>query len=237
MFEGFTLLVFLALSGFWFASRLNEEKFKFASMQNYALLYTSTIIGAFIFILSFVVVTIFKYIFTACELSGMFALKPCSFEQDYPFPFFDTVLLSVAIAEFAPFVANYWYTNRMAREAAMKDAGLIPEILIDAQISDTSIEITTKSRKIYIGWVIEGPGITKKGEIADVAIVPVESGYRDEATLKRTTTTNYAKVIDGLLEDGVAPDEIERVMRIAIPISEIVSIRPFSVEIRQKFDD
>ena len=78
---------------------------------------------------------------------------------------------------------------------------------------------------------------------ADAAIVPQFSGYRDEKTLELRIDTAYAPVISWYIQEEGDSDahadsdgsreELER-FRVVIPMSRIVSARPFEQAV---FDD
>ena len=67
---------------------------------------------------------------------------------------------------------------------------------------------------------------------SDVALVPMLSGYRDSGTRELRITTHYSPLFGDPLDPGRLPD-----FRVVVPISEIVSVRPFDLEIYQKFHD
>ena len=80
------------------------------------------------------------------------------------------------------------------------------------------VEISTKGGKCYIGFALES-GVAAGGD-ADIAIVPVASGYRDSESKELRITTNY---LPALQESDLEIAEF----RVVIPLSEIASARRF----------
>ena len=80
------------------------------------------------------------------------------------------------------------------------------------------------NRKSYIGFALDS-GVGKYGE-SDISLIPAASGYRDRKTQELIITDNYSKVIKAFT-DG--PDLIKSVreLRVAIPMSQIISVRIF----------
>ena len=68
---------------------------------------------------------------------------------------------------------------------------------------------------------------------ADVAVVPMFSGYRDENTQDLVITLDYFPVIDMYLEEK--PSLTEEDFRVVLPMSEIVSARLFYEDVYDQF--
>ena len=95
----------------------------------------------------------------------------------------------------------------------------------------------------------------------DAAILPLHSGYRDRSNLTLMFTTDYTRALDNLLaevlksqnesadEDLPRPSELEeeernavlekigQQMSVVIPLDDIASIRPYSLSLKESFDD
>lgn len=93
-----------------------------------------------------------------------------------------------------------------------------------------------------MGWVWRGLAITPKGELSDLVILPLRSGYRDRNTLQVSFDTHYAdalgKFIDELKSNNLSYEEQEERMKemtVVIPVSEISLIRRHSEELKDEF--
>ena len=84
-----------------------------------------------------------------------------------------------------------------------------------------------RARKIYIGWVVD-TGVGSSPD-ADVSMVPMYSGYRDEDTLDLRITLDYDLVISRNLAGD--PSRKREDFRVLVPMSEIVSVRLFDEDV------
>lgn len=114
------------------------------------------------------------------------------------------------------------------------------------------VSITTKSRKCYVGFVFE-TGLENKGGEGDLSLIPLASGYREEDTLNLNLNLNYISVyrdvykdeINLIVENEDAINETELIeflsmlvepyFRVAIPKTEVASVRYFDYDIYDKF--
>jgi len=92
--------------------------------------------------------------------------------------------------------------------------------------------LTTKSNKVYIGYVHR---ISEPIGETHITIIPNFSGFRNKENLKLEITTQYTKLIEKLLEAGRTKD-IEN-LGIIIPVSEILIISKFNLEVFSSFND
>ena len=138
-------------------------------------------------------------------------------------------LLSVVLGFVMPLVLNLFHSQDEASRRAAKKAGRLREIVLDeAMRSWGFVEVTLRSSKSYVGLVhkIE---MALPGD-SDLALIPLLSGYRHQETRELRITTNYFPLFYESSE--VRPSEA---MRVTIPLSELVSVRPFDLEIYEKF--
>ena len=99
-----------------------------------------------------------------------------------------------------------------------------------------SDELTLKSGKSYIGFVLERQ-IAAFGE-SDIALIPMKSGYRDKNTHELVLTTDYISAIRKCLDDRLTiPDLHYEDFRVVIPMSEVLSVRIFHPEVFERFQD
>ena len=98
------------------------------------------------------------------------------------------------------------------------------------------IEVSLRTGKSYIGFARES-GMTRRGE-ADIALIPVASGYRRKDTQELEITNHYAPVIQKLLtcESSSESDLVYEDFQIVIPLCEVVSARIFYFEVFEEFN-
>lgn len=116
---------------------------------------------------------------------------------------------------------------------AMEEGNLI-ELLIRASINHQDlIELSLSSGKSYIGFALKG-GITGQRE-ADVALIPVASGYRDKDTRELKITTDYRSVVQEYCENTSNLEHKD--FRIVVPMREIISARIFHPKVYKRFQE
>ena len=97
--------------------------------------------------------------------------------------------------------------------------------LIIKSIEESSlIEISLTNRKSYIGWVISPPPM--HSDTSGIEFQVLLSGYRDEETLELAITDDY---IDVLGPEGDAD------VYITIPLSSVLTMRPFDLRLYRQF--
>ena len=133
-----------------------------------------------------------------------------------------------------PFIGNPLVSSEERTRELLEQYGDDVEKLIDEAVRDIElVEVTTKSRKIYVGVPLESNLLSRKD--SGIALIPFASGYRSESTLKLVFTTWYADVIEQAVERGELVDELQ--MRIVLPFQQIVSVRKFIPETYLRFID
>ena len=97
------------------------------------------------------------------------------------------------------------------------------------------MEVSLRTGKAYVGFVI-GNTISRWPE-ADLALLPMLSGYRSKDTQQLVITTDYAATFHALSQEDVSelfrgdPNDF----RVVIPRSEIISARLFDPDLHQQF--
>lgn len=97
---------------------------------------------------------------------------------------------------------------------------------------DKLLMITTKSNKVYVGYVNK---ISEPIDNSHITIIPNFSGFRNKETQEFKVTTDYLNV----LEYYINREEvklIDKKMGIVIPLSEIVMVSKFVPEIFDRFN-
>jgi hypothetical protein len=134
----------------------------------------------------------------------------------------------------APILA--WGVNRIypydrASDRAIEKYGGDTERLLSRYITNTElVSITLDNRKVYIGWPTYTPSLRRETE--DFRLLPVLSGYRGEKTLELRYTTYYADILDQV-EEGEVQSIDTRDLEVVIPLEEITSLGPYSLNIPQ----
>ena len=107
------------------------------------------------------------------------------------------------------------------------------ELLIsDALRNQLPIEISLRSRKLYIGFVT-GQNATRHSDTA-VSLFPLYSGHRDEDNLNLTIDIDYGHTLRRFFDaewEHWSPNDF----RIVIPVGEIVSARQFDTDVYRAF--
>ena len=156
-----------------------------------------------------------------------------------PEPFTAEVMLSLALGFLLPFALNRFYDSEKGARRTAQEFGDHIETLIDRSMRDRRlIELSLRSRKAYVGFAAES-GIGKNSE-ADLVLLPLMSGYRDENNLRLHLETNYVAVFDRhLRESAESPIEGFRAsdLRVVIPLAEVVSARFFDLDVYQSFQE
>ena len=230
---GFGLFLVPVLAGYWLLTRLHYTRYRSVRGLGYHVLFQSAIAGGFLFSISFFITTFVlnPYLPQAGERWQMYVAAPYS----------DAVALSVLLGLMLPVIVNPFYgAEKASRVAAKRSGWLIESLIAESVESGQLIEVSLKSRKVYIGLALQS-GIRMQGE-PDVSLVPLASGYRHTDTQELRITTNYARVIRDLINesgnwDDASFNDLSNNLRIVIPMSEIVSARLFDWEVYQRFEE
>ena len=105
--------------------------------------------------------------------------------------------------------------------------------LTEKKDEDKLLMITTKSNKVYIGYVNK---ISEPLNESHIRIIPNFSGYRDKEKLTIDITTKYTDVIKYYVENN-RKKEIDEKLGIIIPTSEILIVSKFDADIFGRFNE
>lgn len=97
---------------------------------------------------------------------------------------------------------------------------------------DKLLMITTKGRKVYIGFISK---LSEPIGESYITIIPNFSGFRHHDNLSLEITTNYTKVIRTYIERGKA-NLIDDKLGVVLPTSEILLISRFDSELFGQFN-
>ena len=223
---GLGLLLIPSLGGYWFLQHANFTRFEIYRLSGYHLLFRSALAG----------ILLASFAHSITLLIDALVPQLRSFWFAYiPVDYVDTAILSILLAATVPPVINKFHSEEKAAKRTAENYGDLIELMIARAFEQSKlIELSLKNRKSYIGFVLQR-SITKRGQ-SDVTLVPVASGYRSEGTLELHITTDYAPIIDEMIEKNT--DEIPEILRdfnVVLPRSEVCSARIFDREAYRLF--
>ena len=218
------ILLLPAVGGYWFLTHFNYTRFQAVRDSGYHILFRSALVGIVLYCLAAGIAFVWR---TKWRSTGIEYLDDHS-----PAPFTVEVILSLALAVALPVLFNlvYWRTEGVKR-AARNTGEHIELVIIESVEKVKPIEVSLQNRKVYIGLAVD-TGVGSSPD-ADVAMVPMYSGYRDEDTLDLRITMNYDPVISRNLEANPSQERVD--FRIVFPMSEIVSVRLFDEGVYDDF--
>jgi|SRR5579862_5383267 len=108
-------------------------------------------------------------------------------------PFVGTALASLLFGLALPLIANLFTSKERAKWWAIKatDNGFL-RLAQTALRREMPISLTLKTRKVYIGYVVQTPNLKLAEQY--IHVLPLLSGYREPTTLALKLTADYAKV-------------------------------------------
>ncbi len=217
------LFLIPAVSGYWFLTHLHLTRYGALRDSGYHVFFRAVITGVILaFIAHSIIFALNPYIPEISEMWDTFI----------PISHSGTTMLTALLAFVLPFPGNHFYSKERAARRAATESGDLIELLIAESIEHQRlIELSLRSGKSYIGFALES-GVTRQGE-ADIALIPIASGYRDKDTHELKITTNYARVVQESLDDSLGL--VYEDFRIVIPMPEIVSARVFHPEAYRRF--
>ena len=152
-------------------------------------------------------------------------------------PFDRAAILSVALGILVPLALNPWLDQeKIERKTASRRGDLIELLIADSIDRGRLVEVSLRSGKSYIGF----PNATRiaRWPESHVSIFPLSSGYRDKETQELKITTHYAPVVRDYLgnKGGLTRGQL-RDLCVVIPRSDIISIRLFDPDLRERFEE
>ena len=217
---GLGLLLIPALGGYWFLTRFSMTCDRLLRASGYHLVMQSAVVGAFLFAAARVIVLGVNYALP--EAAGWW-------RSALPIDFSGTSALAFALGLLLPLVLNPFVDRSAAQRRASEGEGNLVELVIkDALERDMPMEVSLRTGKSYVGTAMRS-GFPSSDQ-ADVAVVPMLSGYRDKDTAELCFTRTYAQEIDDILE---GPENLRhlafRDFRVVIPMQEVVSVCLFDL--------
>ena len=242
MVQQFTVILAIVLIGYHYLSHSNAYKLRvrFKDLSNNEVFYISAIYGGLIFAYSWVIVAVWKFLFTDCSWRAFLPQEVCGYEAYYPLAQLDSLLLATILgAWLGPKVDRYFNPTAEINIRLARKQGMFSNLVVDVIDSFQLVQITTIRNKVYVGWLQHSPLVVGEGgEITDLAILPVSSGYRDSTTQEVHLTVDYYEILKPYSSNTLSSEgNIEKQrdilsqlddLDLALPRSEIASIRRYS---------
>ena len=223
MLQGLGFFVVPLLCGYWFLTHCNFTKFRSLRDSGYHVLFRSAIAGLGLFVLSNLVIRIVEHVYPDNQIFE-------AWQNWMPIENSVALTFTIFIAVLLPLVFNKSYDEIKAARKVAKQNGDFVELLIDQAINeDLPVELTLRSGKSYVGYVIESQ-LARQSEV-DIVLLPIASGYRKIETRELEITTHYSSIILEYDKKDIFD------FRIVIPMSEIISARLFDQEVYEHFRD
>lgn len=154
-----------------------------------------------------------------------------------PFSYSGTSALAFLIGATAWVPLNTWVHKRDAEvQTAIREWNDFLEVLLQRSLRETKqVSITTKSSKVYIGFVTAN--FDPSFERRYIALLPLLSGYRTQEEQKLVITTDYVDVYQKMIEDAneFLLSQAED-FQVILPVSEIASANIFDPIAYEKFN-
>ena len=244
MVQDVSVVFVVVIIGYVLLSRSNLYRHRLLTDSKYTVLYESAFAGGSLFVLVFwTTLTIKTRAFncTSIRVEGLGDFY-CTIDRVLPFPFLDVLAATFLISMLIIGIGNLVLTDRKLGEQIARKSGVIANVVLDAQNDEQLVQITTTRGKVYVGWVLLGPGISRDGKVEDIAVAPLFSGHRDPNTQQMLLDIDYSLALDELADLAEKEDEeidarIPRraEMSVVIPMGEIALIRRHDEVLKRYF--
>lgn len=224
---GLGSIIFPVLCGYWFLTNLNYTRYSVLQDSGYHVFFRSAITGLFFLMLSHI-------IFLVNE--PFFSLIPTRWTEFAPYEEPNKLMICAVLVVSLPWILNKFHSKEQAEKRAAIHGGNLIGLLVSNSIKSQSlVELSLKNGKSYVGFARENK-ITALGE-SDVELVPIASGYRDDHTKELKITEDYLVVALEMSVERASDfsSQLEQ-FRVNIPMTQIVSARPFDPEVFEKFN-
>lgn len=224
------------LGGFIFITFWNRTQIRSTRYEGYKLLLYSSSWGViFLFASVLLLRCPFVGIYLDLSLSEILGVYAAQYGDLTP------ALLSFVLGATSWMPMNLVFTRRREYAQAVRSFGSrLEKRLFESLKQRTLVSITLKTRKIYIGYVLENTN-SKNENKASIVIWPMLSGYRRKDCLTQEITNNYAAIYKALGEETKGEALIENIrpvydFAICIYMDEIVSCANYDDDIKAEFD-
>lgn len=224
----FEISLLPALGGYWLLTHLIPTRTEALRQSGYHIAFRSAVVGLLLFVLAYLIL----HSVEACASWRGCPCLPYTFSADFE----NAAMTSAVLGLLGPYPLNLFFDEGKTEERVAAKYGDLVELLIAEAIKRTELmEVSLRSGKSYIGFVI-GNTISRWPE-ADLALLPVASGYRSKDTQELKITTDYTTAFHALSEANASESlrDNPNDFRVVIPRSEIVSARLFDPELHERF--
>ena len=167
----FEISLLPVLGGYWLLTHLTPTRTETLRQSGYHVAFRSAAIGLLLLITAYAALLGAEE--WSCLLKHQFL--PIEIRADFE----HAAIASVALGFLAPLLLNPLFDRGKAEErVAAKHGDLVELLIADALRHSKLIEVSLKSGKAYVGFVL-GNTISRWPE-ADLALLPMSSGYRDK---------------------------------------------------------
>lgn len=228
------------LAGYIFLSVVYAYKFRQQRRNTTGLIYDSIVFG---FILTFIFLLIDQYIFRSevlinyrTSVGKLFIPISSMVSEPKDLQSFKFGVLVIVGSLVTALTFNLIFNKKFSLNFAINNYGnalerLIWNTLKNKKDEDKLLMVTTKSLKVYVGYITQ---LNSPKEFGFINIIPNFSGYRKKDTLELVITTSYLKVIKRLIEDK-KQSEITKKIGFIIPKNEIISVSRFDSTVFSEF--
>lgn len=213
--------------GYWFLSRSNLARFRFARLSGYHLVYASAFAGLIFYgVAHLLLLPVRIYFPGAVDV----------WDRHSPELLTATAQVSLLLAHVLYLLSNLCFSESTQAQAAAAASGSLIELTLEEALEGHClVEVSLRSRKVYVGLPLSS-GVGKLPD-SDISLVPVYSGYRREASMELLLTRDYRPVVTALV-DAYSPSDLGlKDFRVVFSLSEVVSVRPFEDEVFDAFRD
>ena len=214
-------LLIAAAGGYLFLRYTNWTRYKIHRETGYHLIFLTAATGTFLYAIAYIATFYIPNHFAV--INDLIQLFPFDFRAVHL-----TFLLGVLLPSLFNVIGYVFrFTKKKAmRRAALQSGSHIEAIFAESFILGELVEITLKNKKSYVGLVYKQGIIDPQSGDSGVTLIPFRSGYRDKKTLKLELTADYCPMFETCQKFAD--------LRIAVSMSEIVSARPFDLDMHEK---
>ena len=147
---------------------------------------------------------------------------------------FDVLIVAIVLGGCVLIVLNKVHQEYAVAEEIARERGLIENFILDATRRYYEVQVTTVRGRVYVGVLVQGPDFLPiDGKIESIAIVPIESGYRDPVLQSvKLEENNWQAIEDRILaipeevrQDDVRISTLLNELSVVIPINEIALLK------------
>ena len=224
----FEISLLPVLGGYWLLTHLIPTRAEALRQSGYHIAFQSAVAGLLLFVLAYLIL----HGVEACSSWRGCPCLPYTLQANFE----NVAMTSAALGLLGPYPLNLFFDKGKAEERVAAKYGDLVELLIAEAIERTELmEVSLRTGKAYVGFVI-GNTISRWPE-ADLALLPMLSGYRSKDTQQLVITTDYAAAFHAHSQENASemlrgdPNDF----RVVIPRSEIISARLFDSDLHRQF--